>query len=145
MMASRKDNLYIIRMRGNISSVKPRWWKSNAFPLSSTRYALLRFLLKEVKVPCFTNMLLNADIWWSFSAVKFLKVSFFNFYLNRGWDAQGKRKLRNYVQGHCAQGVLKLLKLYTAATVNSPEATGTYFYQDSHSMKMEIYAKLKFA
>ena len=28
---------------------------------------------------------------------------------NRGWDAQGKSKLWNYVQDHCAQGVLKLL------------------------------------
>ena len=51
MMPSRKDNLYIIRMRGSISSVKPRWWESNTFRLSSTRYALLCFLLKEVKVP----------------------------------------------------------------------------------------------
>ena len=34
-----------------------------------------------------------------------------------------------YVQGHCAQGVLKFLKkMYIAATVNSPEATEAYFY-----------------
>ena len=83
MMPSRKDNLYIIRMRGSISSVKSRWWESNIFRLSPTRYALLCFLLKEVKVPwsicllkCFQNMLLNADIWWSFSTVKFMKDSF---------------------------------------------------------------------
>ena len=38
-----------------------------------------------------------------------------------------KGKKRNYVQGHCAQDVLKLLK-DIAATVNSPEATGAYFY-----------------
>ena len=83
MMPSRKDNLYIIRMRGSISSVKPRWWESKAFPLSSTRYSLLRFLFKEVKVPwsicllkCFKNMVLNTDIWCSFSTVKLMKVSF---------------------------------------------------------------------
>ena len=82
MMPSRKDNLYIIRIKGIMSSVKPRWWESSDFSLSSTWYALLRFLLKEVKVPwnicllkCYTNMLLNADIWWSFSTVKFRKVS----------------------------------------------------------------------
>ena len=46
---------------------------------------------------------------------------------NQGCDAKGKRKLRNYVEGHCAQGVLKLL-INIAATVNSPEATGAYFY-----------------
>ena len=31
MMPSRKDNLYIIRMRGTMSSVKPRWWESSDF------------------------------------------------------------------------------------------------------------------
>ena len=134
MMPSRKDNLYIIRMRGSISSVKPRWWESNTFRLSSTRYALLCFLLKEVKVPwsiCllkfFTNMPLNADIWFSFSTLKFVKVSFQERRRNRGWGAQGKGKLRNYVQDHCAQGVLKLLK-HMAATINSQEAKGAYFH-----------------
>ena len=38
-----------------------------------------------------------------------------------------KGKKRNHVQGHCAQDVLKLLK-DIAATVNSPEETGAYFY-----------------
>ena len=57
-----------------------------------------------------------------------MKVSFQERRRNRGWGAQGKGKLRNYVQGHCAQGVLKLLKICTAATVNSPEATEAYFY-----------------
>ena len=38
-----------------------------------------------------------------------------------------KGKKRNYVQGHCAQEVLKLLK-DIEATLNSPEATGAYFY-----------------
>ena len=56
-----------------------------------------------------------------------MKVSFKKGRRNRGWGAQGKGKLRNYVQGHCAQGVLKLLKTI-AATVNSQEATGAYFY-----------------
>ena len=41
-----------------------------------------------------------------------------------------KGEKRNYVQGHCAQDVLKLLK-DIAATVNSPEATGAYFYYDT--------------
>ena len=54
-------------------------------------------------------------------------ISFKKGRRNRGWDAQGKGKLRNYFQGHCAQDVLKLLK-DIAATVNSPEATGAYFY-----------------
>ena len=130
MMSSRKDNLYTIRMRGSISSVKPRWWESNTFRLSSKRYALLCFLLMEVKVPwricwrkCFANMLLNTDIWWSFSMVEFMKVSFQERTQESGVGAQGKPKLRNFVQGHCAQGVLKLLKIYIAATVDSPEAT----------------------
>ena len=57
-----------------------------------------------------------------------MKVSFQERRRNRGWGAQGKGKLRNYVQGHCVEGVLKLLKKYIAATVNSPEATGAYFY-----------------
>ena len=56
-----------------------------------------------------------------------MKVSFQKRRRNRGWGAQGKGKLRNYVQGHCAQGVLNLLK-NIAATVNSQEATGAYFY-----------------
>ena len=56
-----------------------------------------------------------------------MKVSFQEGRRNRGWGAQGKGKLRNYVQDHCAQGVLKLLK-NTAATVNSQEATRAYFY-----------------
>ena len=138
MMPSRKDNLYIIRMRGSISSVKPRWWERNAFPLSSTRCALLCFFLKEVKVPwsicllkCFTNMLLNTDVWWSFSTVKFTKVSFQERTQESGRGAQGKRKLQNYVQGHCAEDVLKLLKKCIAVTINSPGATGAYFYQDT--------------
>ena len=38
-----------------------------------------------------------------------------------------KGEKRNYAQGHCAQDVLNLLK-DIAATVNSPEATGAYFY-----------------
>ena len=50
-MLSRKYNLYIIRMSGSISSVKPRWWRSNTFRLSSSRYVLLSFVLKEVEVP----------------------------------------------------------------------------------------------
>ena len=125
-------------MRGSISSVKPRWWERNAFPLSSTRCALLCFFLKEDKVPwsifllkCFTNMLLNADVWLSFSTVKFTKVSFEERTQESGRGAQGKRKLQNYVQGHCAEDVLKLLKKCIAVTINSPGATGAYFYQDT--------------
>ena len=56
-----------------------------------------------------------------------MKVSFQERRRNRGWGAQGKGKLRNYVQDHCAQGVLKLLK-HMAATVNSQEAKGAYFH-----------------
>ena len=70
MMPSRKDNLYIIRMRGSISSVKPRWWESNTFRLSSTRYALLCFLLKEVKVPV---------------TVKYLLIEMFHEYAFKFW------------------------------------------------------------
>ena len=44
-----------------------------------------------------------------------------------GGARKKKGKLWNYDQGHCAQDVLKLLK-NIAATVNSPEATGVYFY-----------------
>ena len=36
----------------------------------------------------------------------------------------------NYVQGHCVEGVLKLLKKYIAAIFNTQEATGAYFYYD---------------
>ena len=43
-------------------------------------------------------MPLNADILWSFSTLKFMKVSFQETRRNRGWGAQGKGKLRNYVQ-----------------------------------------------
>ena len=63
--------------------------------------------------------------------VEFMKVSFQEGTQESGVGAQGKPKLRNFVQGHCAQGVLKLLKMYIAATVNSPEATRAYFYQDA--------------
>ena len=56
-----------------------------------------------------------------------MKVSFQLVHRNRGRGAQGKGKKRNYVQGHCAQDVLRLLK-DIAATVNSPEETGAYFY-----------------
>ena len=56
-----------------------------------------------------------------------MKVSFQERRRNRGWGAQGKGKLRNYVQDHCAQGVLKLLK-HMAGTVNSQEAKGAYFH-----------------
>ena len=70
MMPSRKDNLYIIRMRGSISSVKPRWWASNTFRLSSTRYALLCSLLKEVKVPV---------------TVKYLVIEMFHEYAFKFW------------------------------------------------------------
>ena len=143
MMPSRKDNLYIIRMRGSISSVKPRWWESNTFRLSSTRYALLCFLLREVKVPwsicllkSFKNMLLNADIWWSFS----IKIRFKKGCRNRGWGAQGKRKLRNFVQGHCVEGVLKLLKyilqpLYTAQRQRELTFTKTLFLSYSNQFQ----------
>ena len=48
-------------------------------------------------------------------------------YTGIGEGRTRKGKKRNYVQGHCAQDVLKLLK-DIAATVNSPEATGAYFY-----------------
>ena len=57
-----------------------------------------------------------------------MKDSFQERTQESGVGRAGKRKLRNYVQGHCAQGVLKLLKICTAATVNSPEATEAYFY-----------------
>ena len=61
--------------------------------------------------------------------LKFMKVSFQERRRNRGWGAQGKGKLRNYVEDHCAQGLLKLLKYKNiAATVNSPEAKGAYFH-----------------
>ena len=56
-----------------------------------------------------------------------MKDSFQERTQESGVGRAGKRKLRNYVQGHCAQGVLKLLKSI-AATVNSQEATGAYFY-----------------
>ena len=125
MMPSLKDNLYIIRMRGSISSVTPRWWESNTFCLSSTRYALLCFFLKEVKVPwnvcllkCFTNMLWNADIWWSFSTVKFMKVSF-------------QESTQESGVGRCTrkEQVTGLIK-NNAATV-SPGPMEACFYQDT--------------
>ena len=116
MMLSRKDNVYIIRTRGSISSVKPRWWDSNTFRLSSTRYVLLCFLLKEVKVPwkiclfkCFTNTLINADIWWYYFYGK-IHGSFIskkNAGIRGGPGAHGKSYFRNYVQRRdCAQWVL---------------------------------------
>ena len=56
-----------------------------------------------------------------------MKVSFQESTQESGEGRTRKGKNRNYVQGHCAQDVLKLLK-DIAATVNSPEATGAYFY-----------------
>ena len=57
-----------------------------------------------------------------------MKDSFEERTQESGVGRQGKRKLRNYFQGHCAQGVLKLLKKNMAATVNSQEVSGAYFY-----------------
>ncbi|CAH3186612.1 unnamed protein product, partial [Porites evermanni] len=48
MMPSRKDNLYITRLRGSISSVKPRWWESNTFRLDFFLSSL--FFSKEPSV-----------------------------------------------------------------------------------------------
>ena len=56
-----------------------------------------------------------------------MKVSFQESTQGCGEGRTLKGKKRNYVKGHCAQDVLKLLK-DIAATVNSPEATGAYFY-----------------
>ena len=56
-----------------------------------------------------------------------MKVSFQERTQEAGVGRTRKGEKRNYAQGHCAQDVLKLLK-DIAATVNSPEATGAYFY-----------------
>ena len=83
------------------------------------------FTMKHLLIEMFYEYAFNADIW--FCTVKFMKVSFQERRRNRGWAHNGKGTLRNYVQGHCAQGVLKLLK-NIAATVNSQEATGAYTF-----------------
>ena len=44
-----------------------------------------------------------------------------------GGGAHKERGITKLCSSHCAQDVLKLLK-DIAATVNSPEATGAYFY-----------------
>ena len=50
-----------------------------------------------------------------------MKVSFQESTQESGEGRTRKGKNRNYVQGHCAQDVLKLLK-DIAATVNSPHS-----------------------
>ena len=73
-------------------------------------------------------MLLNADIWWSFSTVKFKKDSFQERTQESGMGRARKAQVTELCSRPLRRRRFEIIKIYIAAIVNSPEATGAYFY-----------------
>ena len=73
-------------------------------------------------------MLLNADIWWSFSTVKFMKNSFQDRTQESGVGRARKAQVMELCSKPLRRRRFEIIKIYIAALVNSPEATGAYFY-----------------
>ena len=73
-------------------------------------------------------MPLNADIWWSFSTVKFMKDSFQERTQESGVGRARKAQVTELCSRPLRRRRFEIIKLYIVAIVNSPEATGAYFY-----------------
>ena len=73
-------------------------------------------------------MLLNADIWWSFSTVKFMKDSFQERTQESGVGRARKAQVRELYSRPLHRRRFEIIKIYITAIVNSPEAKGAYFY-----------------